>query len=96
MAVRLDWDMKIKNAIFFALLISPILLIPFLSKRTQTITDYFSRTKVLVNYEQIKKEERGRLNELIEDPWLLLAGASAVSMGTIFFMIGIAYLIKIS
>lgn len=94
--VILDWSQKIKNGIFFALLISPILLIPFLSKRTQTITDYFSRTKVLVNYEQIKKEERGRLNELIEDPWLLLAGASAVSMGAIFFMIGIAYLIKIS
>lgn len=94
--VILDWSQKIKNAIFFAFLISPILLIPFLSKRTQTITDYFSRTKVLVDYGQIKQEERARLNQLIENPMLLISGTSAVSMGTIFFMIGIAYLIKIS
>lgn len=94
--VSQDWPQKIKNAIVFAFLISPILLIPFLSEKTQTITDYFSRTKVLINYEQIKQEEKGHLNEFIENPWLLLAGAPTVSMGAIFFMIGIAYMIKFS
>ncbi len=92
------WSTQIGSSLFFASLISPILILPFISKRTQTITDYFSDTKILVDYEGIKKEERDYLNKIIENPTILIAGvsgASVISFGAVFVMMAIAFLFKV-
>lgn len=84
------------STVFFSILVSPILLISFFSSRTQTLTDFFSKTRVLVDYGLIQEEEREHLNSIIENPTLLLAGASTIPFWGLLIMVLIAFLYKLS
>lgn len=85
----------IKLTLFFGLLSAPIIMIPIISNKKQTLYDYLSSTVVLVNYEEIKKEEREHINRLINDPFQIDKKNPNVSIQARIIAIIIFFILKI-
>ncbi|RLC38373.1 hypothetical protein DRH27_02420 [Candidatus Falkowbacteria bacterium] len=85
----------IKLTLFFGLFSFPILMIPIISNKKQTLYDYLSSTIVLVNYEEIKKEEKENINRLIDDPFIIDKENPNVSIQARLIAIIIFFILKI-
>jgi uncharacterized RDD family membrane protein YckC len=86
---------NIKITLFFGFFSAPILMIPIISRKSQTLYDYLSGTIVLVNYEEIKKEEKEHINKLIDNPFLIDKENANISIQARLVAIIIFFILKI-